>query len=197
MAFIAATLDLSQVIIRGSQDTAKGVGLDTIAGFLRAREVFLAFAVVLLDLYFWTLVAECPRGEMRDQSDQVSTSSDARSRMHSASWNRWGIVGSFLKWASLAVLLAVPLLQVLWRLLPTQRQYGSIYVAESILQTTVTAVFILKLILNVYISPLDSWWHAFRVYLGPMTALFLGISLGIGNLVLCEPIHLNLSSSSG
>jgi hypothetical protein len=91
-------------------------------------------------------------------------------------------MGSFLKWSTLAALISVPLLQMVWRLMPNQRKYTPIYVAESTIQTSVTAIFILKFILNITISPLDNWWKALQFYSVPMAALVIGIGLGIGNL---------------
>ncbi|KAF8973895.1 hypothetical protein BDZ97DRAFT_403720 [Flammula alnicola] len=185
LAFAAATFDLGQVLARETHnDTATGIGLNTIAGVIFSREIFLSLSVLLLDLFFWTLVARCPRGECTERSNELST--DRRRRlpsMHSASWNRWGLIGTILKWGSLAALLSVPLLQMLWRLLPGQRKYAAIYVAESTIQTSITAIFILKFFLNVYISPLDYWWHAFRIYIVPITSLIIGVALGIGNLI--------------
>ncbi|KAJ3517385.1 hypothetical protein NLJ89_g547 [Agrocybe chaxingu] len=183
LAFAAAILDLSQVLARGTENAARGVGLDTVTGFIYAREVFLSLSTGFLNLFFWKLVARCPKDECPPNVNELSTSRK-QPKMHSASWNRWGPVGTLLKYGSLGALLAVPLLQMLWRLMPNERKYGSIYVAESTVQTTVTIIFILKFILNVYISPLDSWWLAFRPYVVPILALVIGTTLGVGNLVL-------------
>ncbi|CAA7266572.1 unnamed protein product [Cyclocybe aegerita] len=183
LAFAAAILDLSQVLARGTENAARGVGLDTVTGFIYAREVFLSLSIGFLNLFFWKLVARCPKDECAPNVNELSTSRK-RPKIHSASWNRWGPVGTLLKYGSLGALLAVPLLQMLWRLMPNERKYGSIYVAESTVQTTVTIIFILKFILNVYISPLDSWWLAFRPYAVPILALVIGTTLGVGNLVL-------------
>lgn len=196
MAFAAATLDLAQVLIRNN--TTQGVGLDAsaVAGFIDSREVFLSLSVAFLNLFFWTLVARCPRGEYVDKSNDLSTGRSRKPSMHSASWNRWGLIGSILKWTSLAASLTAPLLQMVWRLMPGQRKYSSIYVAESTIQTSVTAVFILKFVLNIYISPLDNWWHAFRNYLVPITALVIGTGLGIGNLILCKLLIFLLTTAN-
>ena len=185
LAFVAATLDLSQVLIRKQQNPT--VTLGTIAGFIQAREVFLSLSVFFLDLFFWYLVAHCPRGEMIGNTSVLSTKySRARPSMHSASWNRWGVVGIVLKYGSLAALLSVPLLSLVWRLMPTQRTYSSTYIAQSIIQTTVTGVFLLKLLLNVSISPQNHWWLALLSYTIPIISLLIGISLAVGDVVLCE-----------
>ncbi|KAF4623591.1 hypothetical protein D9613_001926 [Agrocybe pediades] len=178
LAFAAATFDLGQVLSRGPQNTANCAGLDTVTAFIYAREVFLSLSIGLLDLFFWRLVAHCPQSEVISQP----TVSQRGKAVHSASWSRWGLVGSILKWTSLAALLSVPLLQILWRLLPEQRKYGSIYVADSTIQTSIMVIFILKFILNIVISPNDLW-SAFRAYMVPIGALVLGTGLGIANFV--------------
>ncbi|KJA29267.1 hypothetical protein HYPSUDRAFT_504840 [Hypholoma sublateritium FD-334 SS-4] len=183
LAFVAATLDLSQVLIRRQQSTT--VTLGTIAGFITAREVFLSLSVFFLDLFFWYLVAHCPRGELIGNTNGLSTKkSRARPSMHSASWNRWGIVGLVLKYGSLAALLSVPLLSLVWRLMPTQRAYSSTYIAQSIIQTTIMGIFLLKLLLNVSISPQTHWWRALLGYTIPIISLLIGISLAVGDTVL-------------
>ncbi|KDR85130.1 hypothetical protein GALMADRAFT_131864 [Galerina marginata CBS 339.88] len=181
LAFVAATLDLGQVLARGPQNVAKGFGLNSVAGFLYSREVFLSLSVGFLDLFFWKLVARCPREEYVTKANPLG---DGRRRKHphSASWNRWGLIGMALKWTSLAALLSIPLLQILWRLMPGQRKYGSIYVAETTVQTSLMAIFILKLLLNVSICP-SSRWQALRTYMAPISALAVGVGIGIGNLV--------------
>lgn len=185
IAFAAATLDLGQVLARGPQDTAKGIGLDTVAGFIYTREVFLALAVGSLDLFFWKLVAQSPRDEIPSQVNSSARNMKGSQHTHSASWNYWGTIGIILKWGSLSALLSVPLLQILWRTMLGQRKYGCIYVAETIIQTSVTFVFVLKLMLNVY-SSTQVWWRAFRLHAIPIAALFIGAGLGIGNIIVCE-----------
>ncbi|KAH9486794.1 hypothetical protein JR316_0000859 [Psilocybe cubensis] len=177
IAFAAATLDLGQVLARGPQDTAKGIGLDSVVGFIYAREVFLALSVGSLDLFFWKLVAQSPREELS------LVGSKDRSQIHSASWNYWGAIGTVLKWGSLSALLSVPLLQILWRTMSGQRKYGCIYIAETIIQTSITFVFVLKLMLNVY-SSTRTWWDAFKFQIVPVAALFIGAGLGVGNIIM-------------
>ncbi|KAF9474465.1 hypothetical protein BDN70DRAFT_997033 [Pholiota conissans] len=184
--FTAATLDLSQVIIRGPQNSSKiTISLDSISGFLYAREVFLSLSILSLDLFFWQLVSRCPAGERNTRTNEFATSKISRlESMHSASWSRWGIIGTILKYSSLAAVFSVPLLSMLWRLMPTQRKYGSIYVIEATVQTSIMAIFILKLLLNVSISPLDTSWRALQAYIVPITSLLIGLALGISNIII-------------
>ncbi|KAF8912800.1 hypothetical protein CPB84DRAFT_1759539 [Gymnopilus junonius] len=178
LAFAAATLDLGQVLARGPKKGENIISLPTVWGIIYAREVFLAFSTGFLDLFFWKLVACCPIQEV--EFSGTLTNRKERKQLHSANWNRWGLIGMILKWVSLAASFSVPLLQIIWRLLPNQRQYGTIYIAQTTVETALAAVFILKLVLNISISP-DEWWYAFQSYLVPMFALSMEIGLGVGN----------------
>ncbi|PPQ67360.1 hypothetical protein CVT24_011543 [Panaeolus cyanescens] len=183
LAFAAATLDLGQILARGPENTTQDISLGNIVALLFAREIFLALSLSFLNLFFWMLVAECPREECLSAStDSVSTTS--QQSMHSASWSRWGFIGTILKWGSLVALLSAPLVQALWRLIPSQRRYSTLYVAESTVQTSICLIFILKLFLNIYLSTLPTWWDAFRPRIPSFLALALGTSLGVGNLIL-------------
>ncbi|KAF8167965.1 hypothetical protein B0H34DRAFT_683800 [Crassisporium funariophilum] len=184
LAFAAATLDLSQVLARGRSNAAKGIGLNDVLGLIFAREIFLALSLASLNLFFWTLVAQCPRGERPAVKSDLPMDNRRGMSLHSASWSRWGYFGTILKWGSLGALLSVPLLHVLWIFLPAQRKYAAIYVAESTLQTTLLAVFILKLLLNIYISPVGPSWNAFGANFAPISALVIGLGIGVGNLIL-------------
>ncbi|KAF9056304.1 hypothetical protein BJ165DRAFT_1432493 [Panaeolus papilionaceus] len=183
LAFAAATLDLGQILARGSENAAKDISLDNITALLFAREILLALSLSFLNIFFWMLVAECPNEERIFNSND-SMSATSQQSMHSASWGRWGPVGTVLKWFSLVALLSVPLLQALWRLVPSQRRYSTLYVAESTVQTTICLIFILKLFLNIYLSTLPTWWHSFRPCIPAFLALTFGASLGIGNLII-------------
>lgn len=183
LAFVAATLDLGQVLARGPKKTENDISLNTIWSIIYAREVFLALSFGFLDLFFWKLVACCPIQEI--EYSETITNRKGRKQLHSANWNRWGLIGMILKWVSLAASFSLPLLQILWRLLPNQRQYGTIYIAENTIETTLAAVFILKLALNISISP-NEWWYAFQSYVVPMVALSIEIGLGVGNFATCK-----------
>lgn len=159
-------------------------------GFIITREVLLALSVVLLNLTFWLLVAEPPQEETQHQTflpgDRFSSQN---AHLHSAHWRRWGITGLLLRWSSLIACLTVGILQLLWRLIPAQRRFSGLYVGESTLQSTLTATFVLKLLLNMYISPLSPWWKAVRPYLAPLVALLVGVSISVGDLMICTFHH--------
>lgn len=173
LSFVAAILDISRVVI---SDNRKAYA------FIIAREVLVLLAYPLLNLYLWELVAECPRSEA---NRLLSTK---KRKSHSASWDRWGRPGKALKWISLAALLTVPALQLVWRLIPAERRHSAIYVADSVLETTVSFVFILKFVFNSY-GPLSKpFWQSIRPNVAPILTLSIHLCLSVGNLPLCKSI---------
>ncbi|KAF9532065.1 hypothetical protein CPB83DRAFT_56342 [Crepidotus variabilis] len=180
LTFAAATLDLSQILVHGPGKVSNDGTLQSLTGFIISREIFLSLSILALNLYYWRLVALCPRPEC---SNTRILSFSNTPRPHSASWNRWGTLGVVLKWFTLAALLSVPLLETLWRLLPDQRRYSSFYVADAVIQTTIISILILKCGLNIYLSPSAEYWKASRMYIAPVAALSFGVGLAIGNLV--------------
>jgi hypothetical protein len=183
LAFAAAVLDLSQLLARGNVNTDKEVGLDTVSGFINAREIFLALSVGFIYILFWTLVAQCPPEESTRLLACIKGRHDPS---HSASWHRWGLIGISLKWISLLASISIPLLQMLWRIVISQRKYGNLYVAESTIETVVSAIFILKLLLNIYLCPLSSRWRSSGRYVTSIFSLIISAGLGVGNLIICE-----------
>ncbi|TFK41025.1 hypothetical protein BDQ12DRAFT_678762 [Crucibulum laeve] len=183
LGFIAAILDLSQILVRGRANVARGIGLEAVSGFLVARELFLALSIGFLYLYLWSFVALCPRGECRTRPDLLKMRYNAREHAHSASWKRWGILGMILQWTTLAASISIPLLQILWRIVSAQHTYGSLYIAESTIETVLSAIFILKLLLNIFLSPVTPRWLPLRMYIVPIVSLMLSAGLGVGNIV--------------
>lgn len=186
LAFAAAILDLSQILARGDVNTDKEVGLDRVSGLINAREIFLALSVGFIYILFWTLVAQCPPGESTRLLVDINGRHRARDPSHSASWRRWGFIGITLKWISLLASISIPLLQMLWRIVTSQRKYGNLYVAESTIETVVSAIFILKLLLNIYLCPLPSRWRSSGRYVTSIFSLIISAGLGVGNLIICE-----------
>jgi len=173
LSFVAAILDISRVVVGGNTKAY---------AFFIAREVLILLAYPLLNLFLWELVAECPRSEA---NRFLSTK---RRKSHSASWDRWGRPGQALKWISLAALLTVPALQLVWRLIPAERRHSAIYVADSVLETTLSFVFILKFVFNSY-GPLSKpFWQSIRPNVAPILTLSIHICLSVGNLPLCRSI---------
>jgi len=183
LAFAAAVLDLSQILACGDVHTDKEVG---VSGFINTREIFLALSVGFIYILFWTLVAQCPPEESTRLLVGIKRQHDARGPSHSASWRRWGFIGITLKWISLLASISIPLLQILWRIVISQRKYGNLYVTESTIETVVSAMFILKLLLNIYLCPLPSRWRSSGRYVTYIFSLIISAGLGVGNLIICE-----------
>lgn len=139
-------------------------------------------------LLLWTYVSQCPLGEKPVTNENRETRHDPKFHSHSASWERWGTVGVVLKWATLGLSISIPLLQIIWRIMGpgAQRTYGPVYVAESTIEIVTSALFILKLLLNISLSPLTPWWRPLRSHAAPILALLLSLTVGIGNTLLCE-----------
>ncbi|KAF8642301.1 hypothetical protein AX16_009571 [Volvariella volvacea WC 439] len=181
-AFAGAIFDLSQVLSRGRVNANNNLDLESVSGLIAAREIALALSVGSVHLFLWKFVAQCPQGEAAVPAESRNRSYNPRTDGHSASWNRWGILGVILKWFLLIIIFAIPILQIVWRLLATPLS-GSIYVAETTIQVVASAIFILKLILNISLSPITPWWKPIRTYLPVFLSLFISLAIGIENLL--------------
>lgn len=160
---------------------ANGLGLDSVTGIVIAREVGLSLSLGSIYLFLWHLVAQRPRGEQPLSSEDSSTQNT-----HSASWKRWGLLGLLLKYGLLALTFSIPVLQIIWRVSTPSARFGTVYVAESTIEVVVSALFVLKLLLNAYLSPLTPWWRPLQSSVAPIIALFISTGLGLGNLVASE-----------
>jgi hypothetical protein len=132
-------------------------------------------------LYLWEFVAQRPRYEPRQRTD-IDPFSDEKS-YHSASWERWGALGFVLKYALLGSVISIPILQIVWRI---ATGYSAVYVADSTIQIAVSALFIAKLMLNLFLSTVGPWWRPFLPYLVPIIALMISTGIGAGNLLFCK-----------
>lgn len=83
----------------------------------------------------------------------------------------------------LALTISIPILQIIWRI--AQRRFGIIYMVDSTIEIVVSALFILKIVLNLFLSS----WRPIRFYLAPLAALGLNLGIGVGDLILCELVH--------
>src|ERR1700761_7072850 len=104
--FIAALLDLTQLLMRG-RDVQTGQGISgQVAALITSREVALSLSPGLIFLFFWFFVAVPPRGELERPFGDRSYSRalgiiNYRGAYHSARWDRWGFVGIILQWGLL------------------------------------------------------------------------------------------------
>ncbi|KAJ3847155.1 hypothetical protein EV368DRAFT_51661, partial [Lentinula lateritia] len=183
-SFVAAVIDLAQLLVRGSVKVNMNTGITSgVTALINTREVGLSIAIGFRFLFFWAFVAERPRGEPPPTTDL----SDPRvyvhhaQNSHSAKWERWGYLGIFLKWLILASVISIPILQIIWRI--AVRHFGVVYMVESTIEILISALLLLKMILNVFLSPVSPWWKPFRFYVAPLIALLINLGIGIGELV--------------
>ncbi|KAF5390212.1 hypothetical protein D9757_002801 [Collybiopsis confluens] len=183
-SFGAAVLDLAQVLARGAANVNANTGItSSVTALINTREVGLSIAVGFRFLFFWAFVAERPRGEpppTTDLSNPRAYKYDAKNS-HSARWERWGFLGIFSKYVILVALSSIPILQIIWRI--AVRHFGMVYMAESTIEILVSALFIMKIMLNIFLSPVSPWWKPLRFYLVPLLALLINLAVGIGELV--------------
>ncbi|KAF9068090.1 hypothetical protein BDP27DRAFT_1327922 [Rhodocollybia butyracea] len=191
-SFGAVVLDLAQLLSRGNLNVDKGTGISSsITILMNIREVGFSAGTGLKYLFWWTFIAERPRGE----PPPTANFSDPKAyfyyaeNSHSARWDRWGHLGIFLKYILLAAILSIPILQIIWRI--AVRHFGTVYMLESTVEILVTALFILKVFLNVFLSPESPWWKPFRFYGVPLIALLINLALSIGQLA-----HFSFSEST-
>ena len=179
LCFTAAILDLIQVLFRGHNTTASD-NTDPVLGLTIAREILYAVSAGARYLFLWGIVACPPYGE-----------NAVGKAPHSGSWGRWGIFGLFLKWILLAVVFAIMTLQILFRVLPALEHFGPVYQAEVTMEIIISAVFILKLLMNSYLVGISNYrlrpgLMAVVHYLSLIAALGLSIGIGIGGLFECR-----------
>ncbi|KIK71151.1 hypothetical protein GYMLUDRAFT_33285 [Collybiopsis luxurians FD-317 M1] len=183
--FGAAVLDLAQILARGAGNVNANVAVtSSITAIINTREVGLSIAIGFRFLFFWAFVAERPRGEpppTTDLDDPRAYKYYAKNS-HSARWERWGYIGFVLKWLILAASLSIPILQIIWRI--AVRHFSTVYMVESTIEILVSALFILKIFLNVFLSPVSPRWKPFTFYVAPLIALFINLAIGIGSLVI-------------
>ena len=181
MAFVAAILDLvvALAISRGD-DLSNSTNL----ALTIVREIAYSISFSLRNLWFWLYVA-CP-----PPAAPVS----GGSYVHSGSWHRWGIFGHLLKWIVLLGVVAIVVLQVLFRIDTPLMKDGPVYDADGTLQIILSFVFMLKLFMNIYLVALDSiketWWRSSLLhYLPVFMALIINFGVALGNVLQCTSVE--------
>lgn len=91
-----------------------------------------------------------------------------------------------MKWTSLGLTLSIPILQIIWRNLRVFDRSGPVYLAETTIEIVAAVLFILKLILNIYLSRVTPRPRILRFYLAPISALLITLAVAIGNAIYCE-----------
>lgn len=173
--FFGALADLGQLYLQHAYSTefssSRAHSLTII------REVLYSISSGLRFLFYWVFVSQPPFCE-QDSAPLLG--------IHSGSWHRWGTTGSFLRWATLAASLSILVFQVLWRIVPLMHQFGPVYDIEGALEITTSAIFIVKLLLNVLLVEASSRRQTLWQYSSVFFALFINVAIGIGNLMHCE-----------
>ncbi|THH20847.1 hypothetical protein EW146_g603 [Bondarzewia mesenterica] len=187
LAFFAAILDLVQGLVRG-RVSRKGLNVNSVVPFILAREVLFAVATSVRFLFFWVYVAQPPPGEFvtltrENQRQSFLALGSNRQSMHSGAWSRWGVVGWILKWLLLPLSIAIGVLQILWRIVHAFHKVGVIYEVEGTMEITVSAIFIIKLMLNTLIASTPSRWKTLSRYSIMIFALLINMGIGIGNII--------------
>jgi hypothetical protein len=191
-AFGAAILDLSQMLARGSTNTGNNTGLEGVTGLINTREVGFSLAVGFRFLFLWAFVAQRPRGEA-PLARSSSSGYDPREDSHSASWQRWGYLGFALKWSLLAVIVAITVLSIIWRIV--SRTLGVVYITETTMEIVVSGIFILKVLLNIFLSPVRPWWRPSLTNFVPIITMATNLGIAVGNLVFCTSNYFPISRS--
>lgn len=191
LGFVAAIFDLSQIIRRGYRDTTYDLNISSVQILIILREVGHAFSFAFRFLFFWAFVSEPPRGElpflpMQDDRRPNFISLGSEEIIHSGDWARWKSMGLIFKWVLLLLTLSIPVLQILWRLVNMFNMFGPIYVVESSIEIGLSAVFIMKLVINTFMSPLSPRLYTLRDYSPVILAISIGMGLAIGNLLCCK-----------
>ncbi|KAG6911857.1 hypothetical protein DXG01_000104 [Tephrocybe rancida] len=182
LAFIAGILDLGHILTESKPVVVNGFVRDAPSGLVTTREVALALSVGLLYIFLWHLVAQCPRNERRSEYDDKFYGDRRTPTTHSASWRRWGFLGIILQWSLLGLSVALSALQIVWRISSFNVMF-TIYITEAIMEIVVSALFILKILLNMFISRGTPWWWSLQSNLTPLIALGISTGLGLGNLL--------------
>ncbi|KAG2350509.1 hypothetical protein BDR05DRAFT_954600 [Suillus weaverae] len=179
LSFAAATIDLTQTLIRDSTEV-------TVQPLITAREVLLALSLGLRVLFYWLYVSEPPIGEFLAPSSQDRWSNflilNSQGNIHSGNWARWGVSVSYTKFALLATIPTITTLQIIWRVVQRYHNYGPVYAADATLEVVVPVLLFLKLLFNTVPTSSITQSHTFGEYGFPILALMLNIGISVGNL---------------
>ncbi|CAE7071387.1 unnamed protein product [Rhizoctonia solani] len=185
LVFLSAILDLGQLIT-----ISWGVFTGTVFPLRIARELGYAVSFGLRFFFFWQFVAMPPRGEIpvlptpgRGPDDKAPFV--LGDEFHSGSWGRWGLVGILAKYTLMIGTITIGVTQAIWRLgfAFGLIRFTSVYQADAVIQIIMSALLLLKLAGNSYISPLMPRWKSVRDYLPVVAAISVGLGIAIGNLI--------------
>ncbi|KAH9022944.1 hypothetical protein EDB85DRAFT_1992814 [Lactarius pseudohatsudake] len=173
LTFFGAVTDLGIIYLRHTHSTDSPTQR-LISSLTIIREVLYSIASGLRFLFYWVYVSRpplCEQGSARFLG------------IHSGCWLRWGVMGSFLRWTTLAASLSVPVLQILWRTVYVMHEFGPVYDIEGAMEITTSAIFIIKLLLNVFLVEASSRRQTLYQYSSVVSALLINMGIGVGNLI--------------
>ncbi|KAG8930313.1 hypothetical protein FRC02_004355 [Tulasnella sp. 418] len=179
IGFTAAVIDLGALL---ASDTHR------IFGLLIARETGYAVSIGMRLIFYWKQCSDPPPGELEalaEARNRRISLTPGEVKTHSASWTRWGKVGLVGQLIIFAAALGVMGLQITWRFCAVFREpaFTEIYRASSILLIVVSLMLLFKYKANVYLSPKDPRSKALVLFSPMMLALFVGIGVAIGDLL--------------
>ncbi|KAH9082096.1 hypothetical protein EDB83DRAFT_2591750, partial [Lactarius deliciosus] len=170
LTFFGAVTDLGVLYLRHTHSTDSPSNR-SIPSLTIIREVLYSIASGLRFLFYWVYVSRPPLCEQDS------------ARFHSGDWLRWGVMGSFLRWTTLAASLSVAVLQILWRTVYVMHEFGPVYDIEGAIEITTSAIFIIKLLLNVFLVEASSRRQTLCQYSSVVSALLINMGIGVGNLI--------------
>ncbi|KAG1757429.1 hypothetical protein EDB19DRAFT_36797 [Suillus lakei] len=180
LSFAAVVIDLTQTLIRDLIQV-------TVQPLITTREILLALSIGLRFLFYWLYVSEPPLGEPRPPSFHHQWTNflplSSQDNIHSGSWARWGVSGSYAKFALLATIPAITALQIIWRIIQRYHTYGPVYAANVTLEVLVSVLLLLKLLSNTVPTLSTPRSHTFVEYGFPILALTFNIGISVGNLI--------------
>ncbi|KAL7410213.1 hypothetical protein BDY24DRAFT_400497 [Mrakia frigida] len=181
-AFFASVFDLAQILIGNS-------GNRKVTALIIAQQFFLGWSLTARFLFFFRFTGEAPPGEVPIPSTGSETRALGRTgKLHSAVWERFGVVGLVSKWVLLLAVINIGVLNTTWRVgfLFSIAKFRSIYYADQIAQVIVSTGFLVKIVLNIFESSRTgrSKWVMAGLYSAPLAALVTGTAVSAGGVAL-------------
>ncbi|KAG8788890.1 hypothetical protein FRC19_000179 [Serendipita sp. 401] len=178
LAFAGAIFDFARLLQEAKVPRSNSISTSNPGQFplIVVREVNFSLSISLNYLFFFVYLGRPPRREI----SLVPTGEQIRARRDSpARWSYWGVSGYLLQATLGAGIVGVAVLSIIWRVNGTAS--GGIYRADSLLQGILSLVFLGKILLNTYLSPLTPRWKTVRDYAPVVVSLFLRFGIVITN----------------
>ncbi|KAG8836535.1 hypothetical protein FRC18_011212 [Serendipita sp. 400] len=178
LAFAGAIFDFARLLQEAKVPRLNSMSTSSPGQFplIVVREVNFSLSISLNYLFFFVYLGRPPRREI----SLVPTGEQIRARRDSpARWSYWGVSGYLLQATLGAGIVGVAVLSIIWRVNGTAS--GGIYRADSLLQGILSLVFLGKILLNTYLSPLTPRWKTVRDYAPVVVSLFLRFGIVITN----------------